>query len=385
MKKILFISPNEIFGYGGGPISQQRIYYSLKSIEQENLIQLKVISLDKVDDSSFVKLKKSRKIDIKARIRMHSTYVYIEFKKIKNIISQYKPEIVILGSSRLGFIAKYIFNYNNKIKVITNFENVEYDYVDAYFLLKKSIKQTILKEIEKKSVYRDEKNSITYSDKLIYLTKRDQERCEYLYKCKNKKVILPICIKQNDSLTQKSEKKSIVFLGSLNYESNIDAILWFIKNVWEKYYCTNNILRFLIGGCNAPEYLKEVVAKFHNIELYNNFSNIKDIVPINSLFIAPIRVGAGMKVKVAEALSLGCGIIGSEEAFVGYEEIIDLYSENILIKKVETSKEYKKYIDEYLNKNERDINAEQENLKNIFYKFYSYDRAKKIIKETLFH
>lgn len=384
MKKVLFISPNEIFGYGGGAISQQRIYYSLKSMEEENLMKLKVISLDKVDDDSFVKLEKNRKIDIKARISMHSTYVYMEFEKIKNIISQYKPNIIILGSSRLGFIAKYISNYNNEITVITNFENVEYDYVDAYFLLKKSIKQMILKEIEKKSVYRDEKNSITYSNKLIYLTQRDKERCELLYKCKKNNNILPICIKQSNDLIKKSSKKNIVFLGSLNYESNIDAIFWFIENVWRKYYSNNINVKFIIGGCNAPDCLKKLVLDFKNIELHNNFSNIKDIIPINSLFIAPIRVGAGMKVKVAEALSLGCGIIGSDEAFVGYEEIIDLYNENILIKKVETSKEYKKYIDEYLNKNEKNINIEQENLKNIFYKFYSYDRARKVIKEIVF-
>jgi glycosyltransferase involved in cell wall biosynthesis len=39
--------------------------------------------------------------------------------------------------------------------------------------------------------------------------------------------------------------------------------------------------------------------------------------------IAPIFDGSGMKTKVAEALMYGKKIIGTPEAFVGYEKIVD--------------------------------------------------------------
>ena len=37
------------------------------------------------------------------------------------------------------------------------------------------------------------------------------------------------------------------------------------------------------------------------------------------LYIAPVFDGAGMKVKVAEAMSYGLPVIGTEHAFIGYD------------------------------------------------------------------
>ena len=37
-------------------------------------------------------------------------------------------------------------------------------------------------------------------------------------------------------------------------------------------------------------------------------------------YVAPVFSGAGMKVKVAEALSYGLTVVGSHHALVGYEE-----------------------------------------------------------------
>ena len=39
-----------------------------------------------------------------------------------------------------------------------------------------------------------------------------------------------------------------------------------------------------------------------------------------SLYLAPIFSGAGMKVKVAEALSYGLQVVGTRHAFIGYNE-----------------------------------------------------------------
>ena len=56
--------------------------------------------------------------------------------------------------------------------------------------------------------------------------------------------------------------------------------------------------------------------------------------------IAPIAKGAGMKVKVADTLSMGLMIAASDEALVGYEEALTLDLLNGIIC-ANTDSEYK--------------------------------------------
>ena len=63
--------------------------------------------------------------------------------------------------------------------------------------------------------------------------------------------------------------------------------------------------------------------------------------------IAPIEKGAGMKVKVADSLSMGIMVVGSDEALVGYDEAINDDINNSIIR-ANTPDEYKEAIMSYL-------------------------------------
>ncbi|MCC2728841.1 hypothetical protein LK490_23635, partial [Blautia sp. MSK22_86] len=69
--------------------------------------------------------------------------------------------------------------------------------------------------------------------------------------------------------------------------------------------------------------LKQLVTQIPNCVLYENFANLESIVPVQAMVIAPIQKGAGMKVKVAETLSMGLMIAASDEALVGYEKALE--------------------------------------------------------------
>ena len=389
MKKVLFISPNYIFGYSGGSISQRRIYDGLKNLKNNNKIDFKTISLDNNRCLEVcVPIHKSKRKDIISRILGHSNYLFTELKKIKKEVKEYRPDIIILGSSRLGFIAKELKKINVNIDVFTNFDNVEYDYVNAYFIMKKGVKGKILKLIEKLVVYNDEKLAVKYSEKLIFLTQRDEKRIKEIYKLdNNKNVIIPICIEQQKQLIINNKKKSIVFLGSLNYGSNVDAIIWFIENVWRKYYDDSDDIKLIVAGSNADCKLIELVNNCRNIKLFNGFKDLIDVVPINSLLIAPIRVGAGMKVKIAEALSLGISVAASKEALIGYEEGVDFQNKkNInIINEANTEEEYKKCIDNFVIEDESILLNKGILAKKIFEEKYSYKFSRNIIEKILFN
>ena len=121
---------------------------------------------------------------------------------------------------------------------------------------------------EKVSVRRDEENSFKYSDANLFLTKRDQERVNEIYgrkrknnNCINK--IIPICLSEkNEELNIKNNFKiNLVFLGSLNYPANERAIIWFLKNVWEKMDVMDMNIQFIIGGREPTQKLLNEIRK----------------------------------------------------------------------------------------------------------------------------
>ena len=144
-------------------------------------------------------------------------------------------------------------------------------------------------------------------------------------------MILPICLENSRELYLKSNVRNIVFVGSLNYESNVRAVINFIDNVWIKYFNNNTKLNLIIAGSNPTKDIEERVKRLDNCIIHKNFKTLEDIIPKHSLMIAPIEKGAGMKVKVAETLSMGLPIVASDEALVGYELALENPIEGITL------------------------------------------------------
>lgn len=348
--RIAYIKPGKIYNKDGDAIGSKRLFYPLK---RKNKVYL--ISSDKNAD---LILKKNRFRDFFSRLLGAANYTFFERKKIISYLKDNNIKKIILDSSRIGFLAKKIKKEIPDAKIITSFNNIEYDFLEAYALKYKGIKKNIFTFLEKKVVYKSEKEILKYSDKLIFLTDRDYKRAKELYNTFTKEKeyeIIPILINRDEiELKIKNNNKiNLVFIGSLNYGSNIHALKWFLENVWEDLLKKDLEINFIIAGCNPSNDFLIYLKKYQKLEIFPNFNSIEEVIPKNSVFISPIMKGAGMKVKVADALSMNLPIIASEESLVGYEQALtDVMSENVIYK----------------------FNDEKDLLKIIEYIYYNYDK-----------
>lgn len=380
--KILFISDNAILGYGGGSVENKKHYDALKKICEITGAELKVISRDTtLNDALNVEIKKNRKIDIAARLVGHSTYLYFTWFQKLEIVKKYNPDILYLGRSRFGFMAKSVKKVLPNCKVITNVDNVEVDYVDGYFALKKGIINYLYRSLEIFCVKRDERDAVNYSDCLIYLTKRNAIRIRDLYKRKEPKpVIIPICLENELELTLESTSRTVVFIGSLDYAANILAVKRILE-LWKLRYEQNDRIKLLIAGRNPNKEVISMVEEVKNTQLIQNFTSIIDIIPKHSLMLAPIEKGAGMKVKVAETLSMGLMIAASDEALIGYEEALKECQEGLI--RANTSEDFCEAIDHYIQMNVDELDRISHHNKKVFEKYYSYERSRVEIMEIV--
>lgn len=65
--------------------------------------------------------------------------------------------------------------------------------------------------------------------------------------------------------------------------------------------------------------IKVGINNIENIEIHGFIENLQTFYSEANAVVMPIKIGTGMKVKVAEALMFGKSIIGTPIAFEGYE------------------------------------------------------------------
>lgn len=381
---ILYITDNNIMGHGGGCLGARKYYSAIKAYAAKKNASFRVISLGQnMPEAMNVDVVKNRKLDKSARLHGHSNFMYFTWEKHKDKIMAYHADVLFLGRTRLGFIAKELKKIQPEIKIITFVDNIEYDYVDSYFALERGIKGKILKKIEKQVVKTDEGDAVKYSDRLIYLTHRDIKRCKELYhNTESYGYILPICLEHTRNLTLKTSKKTVAFIGSLSYGANVSAVKMLIKQVWLPNFAKNEDFQLIIAGGNPADEIYYWTKLASNIRLVADFNEPEDFLPQNSLMVAPIPTGAGMKVKVAETLSMGLPIAGSDEALVGYEDAI---GDDKLggIRRANTAAEFTQIIREFLEMDERNLLRVAFQNKNIFNKYYTLKKAKEVIEHCM--
>ena len=148
--------------------------------------------------------------------------------------------------------------------------------------------------------------------------------------------------------------------------------------MWLPYFRDNKNIRLTIAGSKPTLAVKELIKKADNITLIEDFDDVKDFISKKSLMIAPIAKGAGMKVKVADTLSMGLMIAASDEALVGYEEALNLDLLNGIIR-ANTDSEYKDALFLYLNSSKDELEAIELQNTNIFDRYYSFKRSRELV------
>ena len=101
------------------------------------------------------------------------------------------------------------------------------------------------------------------------------------------------------------------------FAPNNEGLLWFVKNVVPQV----NINLKVVG--KGMEKLKAEEEALHDLEIIGSVPDLAPYIIEADIMILPIFKGSGMKVKTCESLMFGKNILGTDEAFEGYDADYD--------------------------------------------------------------
>ena len=221
-------------------------------------------------------------------------------------------EQVWLDGSNLGRLAAAIKRRIPAIKVFTFAHNVE-----ARFFLGGVRHRPGPRALAVLAAnYAAERQACRHSDQLIALSKRDSDLFGRIYG-RTADSILPMAIEDRGppgDPGQAGSAPSLLFVGGAFY-ANLHAMRWFAKHVAPRL-----AVRTIVVGRGFEAYRDELEAG-GRIEVIGGVDDLTPYYAAASAVIAPIFDGSGMKTKVAEALMHGKSVIGTSEAFAGYEAV----------------------------------------------------------------
>lgn len=94
----------------------------------------------------------------------------------------------------------------------------------------------------------------------------------------------------------------LAFIGKMDYQPNIDAVLWFAEHIYSKLKKT---IGFVIIGAYPTSEVRKLQEKYDNITVMGFVENPYLILSQAIAVVAPMRTGGGIQNKVLEAMAIG--------------------------------------------------------------------------------
>jgi glycosyltransferase involved in cell wall biosynthesis len=115
-----------------------------------------------------------------------------------------------------------------------------------------------------------------------------------------------------------ADANEMLFVGSMGYDPNVDAVTWFIRDIMPEIVRQHPPARLAIVGKESGPQVKAL----HNGRTCIVHGGVPDVTPFYAaagLVVVPIRLGAGTRLKVLEALMLGKPIVATTMAIEGID------------------------------------------------------------------
>ena len=303
MAKVLIVTPHIQDKSGGGLVNQRNIHV-IEGLEAD----VTVIAIDGKDKGFHSSV--CGKVWERARGifgGLSASYVRV----VAKCIETEHPQYVWLNQSTFGYLAYWMRREFPEIQVITYFHNCEAD----YFAAMKHAEPGLKTSVNYWSAWKAEKLAVRYSNRLIAMNKRDSEALKRRYG-RGADCLCPTtfedCGAVNYRVSSIEEPLRLLFVG-FNFFGNTQGVDWFVKSVMPRL--NHSILT--IVGRGMEQWRQQWQS--NTVQVVGTVDNLKEWYAQADLVVSPILSGSGMKTKTAEAFMYGLPVVGTPEAFEGYD------------------------------------------------------------------
>lgn len=165
---------------------------------------------------------------------------------------------------------------------------------------------------------RFEAEAYARSDELIVVTQRDADVLRAL-NAALRPTVIPNGIDtiKFSPATQDTPGSAIVFHGAMDYEPNVDAVQFLVRDILPIVQQRHPNARVVLAGRNPNAAVRELNAP--NVSVTGALDSVVPVIQQAAVYVCPMRVGSGIKNKLLEAMACGAPIVATPLATAGIE------------------------------------------------------------------
>lgn len=245
---------------------------------------------------------------------------------LKLVLKKEKFDIVIFAHLQSLVLQPLVRKYNKDAFCILDSHNVDHILYEQECLYIKGKKNNEYKRLKKEE-------SILYRKVNAFMacSEKDKQILEHLNGSRIRGILVPngANTEHLDFQIQKDYKvRNILFCGSLDYLANQNGIIWFYNEVWPKLKQIVPDLTLTVIGRNGIDSIYDIMKSDSSVDFVGQVDVVHSYYYKSALAIVPLRMGSGTRLKILEAMSLGCPVVSTS---IGAEGIEHEHMKNIMI------------------------------------------------------
>jgi glycosyltransferase involved in cell wall biosynthesis len=117
--------------------------------------------------------------------------------------------------------------------------------------------------------------------------------------------------------SQADSKPTILFVGSMDYHANVDAVTWFSRVSWPQIALNHPDMQFMIVGRNPRPEVRALASD--RIHVTGTVDDVRPFYARAVAVVVPLRSGSGTRVKILEAMAAGVPVVSTRLGAEGLE------------------------------------------------------------------
>ncbi len=222
-------------------------------------------------------------------------------------------------------------------------------------------------------IKKTESRILNHGDRIFTFSKKDCKLLEKNYNVNSQPVNFYLKTDKSFKYDGVETKANLFcFYGAWNRKENIESLIWFINKVSKRIVPK---IKYIVIGGGMDEKNKLKIESDKRFKVIGYVDNPLNEIAKCQALIAPLKKGAGVKVKVVDTLTTGTPVIGTDVSFEGIGD-----NSNITLFKHATKIE--DYINilngwQFVDKKVKELAAEE------FYNRYNANHIVEIINEEM--
>jgi sugar transferase (PEP-CTERM/EpsH1 system associated) len=106
-----------------------------------------------------------------------------------------------------------------------------------------------------------------------------------------------------------TEEDALVYTGGMNMFANRDAVMYFLREIWPLIRARHANVRFYAVGQEPPAELRAFAESDKRVVVTGFVTDIRPIVRQAAVYVVPLRVGGGTRLKVLDAMAMGKAMV----------------------------------------------------------------------------